>query len=359
MDDALRHTGGARGEQHPERVVEGHVLVVWLDGVAEQRTEVQPSRACTFGDGGVVCPVGVAHQDGVRQGRQAGLDLGEVLDAIDAVAVELVAIHANENGGFELTQPLECRVRRQVRRIDAPDCSDTGRREQANNGLRDIRKDRRDAVARFDAEPPQPPGERSDPVSEFTPGQLGGGVVLADAEYGRRVAQPTSIGVAQNILGKVQPRARVPERPRHPFFAQRRSVETFAQHVEVLAYRFPETREIVDRPAPELAVVGQVHAAGRFDPAHEVPDSTLLTLFARRLPRHLSGIGGCAWTRHRCPFRCGIRRRGVGRVRRHGVRRTRKPARGVRRIRSCCRVLHRASGSSARLRRLPPSWCRS
>ena len=97
VDDALRDAGGARREEHVPRVVEREALR------CEPCAAVRPDEVvpCHRARGRV------ADHDGGADGREAGPDLVEALQAVEPLAAVAVAVGREQHDRLDLSEPVE------------------------------------------------------------------------------------------------------------------------------------------------------------------------------------------------------------------------------------------------------------
>ncbi|GAA4992378.1 hypothetical protein GCM10025734_20390 [Kitasatospora paranensis] len=151
LDDGLRQAGGARGVEHPERVVEGELFEDRLGVVGD---EVLPGQGALGGGG--------AQQRDVHHGvhgRQLAAEFGDDVGAVVVLAAVVVPVDGEQDDRLDLLEPVEDAAGAEVGGAGRPDGADGGGREERDDRLRDVREVRADPVAGADAAGPEGGGE--------------------------------------------------------------------------------------------------------------------------------------------------------------------------------------------------------
>ena len=237
VHDGLRQAGGTRGEQHVERVVEGHPVEREGGGFGE---ELRPRRGLAH----LVVPV--VDPDDVAHGRQPGPDRREVGGLVDVLGAVGVAADGDQDGGLDLGEPVDDAAGPELGSTGGPDRAQRGAGQERHQRLGDVRHVPGDPVAVADAQPDQPGASAADLVGEFAEGQLAAFTGLRVGDHRDGVAV---LGQADHVFGVVQPRAGEPPGAGHLVGPEYLFVG--APYVEVLPDRGPERVEVVDRPLPQ------------------------------------------------------------------------------------------------------------
>ena len=146
VDDRLRLAGGARGEQHAQRVRERDRLEREISRFREQ---LGPGRRV----GQCVRAVGDVHD--VLDGRQPGADLGDLLAAVDVLGAVAVAGDGQQHLRLDLPEPVDHAAGAELRGAARPDRAQAGGGQERHQGLGDVRQVGHHPVAPADAEPLQ------------------------------------------------------------------------------------------------------------------------------------------------------------------------------------------------------------
>ncbi len=280
VHDRLRHPGGTRGVDHPERMGEGHLLELRLALLGPRaRAEIFPGRERGRG------PLGAGQGDHDQRG-QAGQGGGHLVDqggAGELAAPVGVAVAGDEHRRLDLREPVDDRARAEVRRARGPDRADTRGREQADDRLGHVRQQGRDPVAAADTEGAQPARHAGDLTGEVSVGQTPGPGSFGSKDD-RRAIRIGPCG-PQRVTGVIQRGAGEPLHVGHDLAGQDRARAAVAEHLEVVPDRRPERAGLRHRPLPQVGVaVEMLPAAGQ--PADEPGDAGVVDRLLVRLPEH-------------------------------------------------------------------------
>lgn len=151
LDDRLGQAGGAGGVQHPQRVVEGDLLVDRFPVAGDQGVPLQ--RA--LGGGG-------AQQrdvdDGAQRG-QFGAQFRHDRGAVVLLAAVAVAVDGEQDDRLDLLETVEDAAGAEVGGAGGPHAADRGGGQQGDDRLRDVGQVAADPVAGADPEGAQFVGE--------------------------------------------------------------------------------------------------------------------------------------------------------------------------------------------------------
>ena len=161
VHDGLGLAGGARGEQHAQRVVERHGVVARLGRGVEQ---LRPRERVGHGARAVGDLHDVAHG---RQRRAQGGDLGGAVDRLVAVDV---AADGEQHGGLDLGEAVDDAARAELGRARGPHRPEARRGEVGDHGLGDVRGVGGHPVAPADAETLEAGAGAGDGVAQLAAG---------------------------------------------------------------------------------------------------------------------------------------------------------------------------------------------
>ena len=227
VHDRLRQARRAAGVQDPQGVVERHVgELERLAGALEARL---PARA-----------VQVAEGDEVLESSDLAGDGAYGLAPVEVAPAVAVAVDGQQHLGLDLGEAVHDAAGPEVRRAARPHRAEARAGQEARDRLGDVGQVRGDAVARADAERPQPAGDPSRALAQLAPRPLVQLAQLGGVADGHRVV----VAVAEHVAGMAEPRAREPLRPRHGPRAERPLGRRGRLHVEVLPDRGPEPLEV-------------------------------------------------------------------------------------------------------------------
>ncbi len=249
VDDGLGGAGGARGEEHVERVVEGNRLEVEGSGLRRQ-----------------LGPAVVDVDDGGER-RQGGHDLVHLGAAVHVLAPVPIAPRHQQDRGVELAEPVDHASGSELGRTRGPHRAQAGRGQEGDHGLRSVREVPHDPIAGSDPEAGQPEPAASDLVAQVVPRQLARSVRLRPGHDGGPGA-----GGGQCTGGVVESGPGEPSGARHGGPRQHRVVGGGGLDGEEPPDRGPERGKVVDRPAPQLVVVGEPEIELGLEPGQVVPD---------------------------------------------------------------------------------------
>ena len=265
VDDRLRQARGAGGEQRPQRMIERNLRVLELrrgDGAPPEE------RLPVHGVGqrqGVIVRIKVRQVDDVLERGQARGDVAQLRAAVEGLAAVAIAVDAEEHLRGQLGEAVERAALAEIRRAARPGRADGGGRQHRGHGLGDVRHPGDHPVAGHHAERAQLGRERAHAVAEGVPAECGEGSRLAHVQQ-----HVPARGLApQHVLRVVESRAREPLGPGHAAPAQHPGVRDRGLDVEVVPQGPPEALQVLDRPAPERAVVRKALATLTCEPLGE------------------------------------------------------------------------------------------
>ncbi|CAM5535339.1 hypothetical protein SGRIM128S_00048 [Streptomyces griseomycini] len=282
LDDRLGQSGGTGGVEHPQRVVEGHLL--------EDRFRVRggEGRPVQCALGGVGAEQGDVH-DGA-QGGQFAAQFGDDVAAVVLLAAVAVTVDGEQDDRFDLLEAVEDAAGAEIGRAGGPHAAHGRGGEEGDDGLRDVREVAADSVSGTHSQRAQLGREGADLAAQLGPGDGARVMDLVDVQEGRFVR--AGRGRAQRVLGVVQGRAGEPLGARHRAVAQHARAGGRETDVEPLRDRFPEGVQLVHGPAVQRRVApfggGAVVLGG---PRLELGDPCLGDTFRIRLPERL-GVHG-------------------------------------------------------------------
>ena len=239
VHDALRQPGGARGVQHPERVVERHRLVGQL---AAGAGELLP-RDTTF-DRLADDDRGAQRRELLAQRRDRGTDV-ETLAAVD------VPVDGEQHGGLDLGEPVVHGAGAEIRRARRPDRAEAGRGQERHEGLDAVGGERDHAVAAAHADRDEARPRPADQLAQLAAGDRALEAVLPGVDHrGVRVGAGP-----QRLFGVVQRGAREPLRAGHLARSQHGRGRRVEADVQELGDGRPEAVEVGDRPLVQGGVL--------------------------------------------------------------------------------------------------------
>ena len=287
VHDRLRQPGGARREEHVERVVEG-------DGLERRARRARPAGRPTRRRPGARSRRRGRARRARAVGRPARISATCSRRSTGAVAVG-VAADREQHLGLDLAEARQHAARAELRRARRPRRPEAGGGQEGDERLGDVRQVGDDAVAGADAEAPQPRARPRDLVAQLAEGQLDRLARLRARDDGH----PVGVLVGpQRVLGVVQARAREPLGAGHLRARQDALVGRVRAHAEEVPDRAPEALEVVDRPAPQRVVVREVASALVAQPVQVAPDLGRLAHVRGRGPEHVADHGRHVRTSH-------------------------------------------------------------
>ncbi|RPK35203.1 hypothetical protein EES39_33480 [Streptomyces sp. ADI92-24] len=269
VHDALRHAGGPRGPQDPQRVVERDVGEDRPGPAVGQfgppvPGRIRPPRPGRTGPGHVQAVDG----DQMADRGQAVQDLRDVWAPVVLLPPVAVAVRCHQDRRPRLPQPGDDARRAEVGRADRPGGADGGRGQEGHHGLRDVRQITGDAVPGAHSHLAQGGGHARHFVGEPVPRGLHG---LAGLGHGDECGTCVG-GVSEALPREVQPCSGEPGRAGHRRVGEHLVVVADGVQAVVLPHRRPEGREIVGAPPPQCLVAGERQAALCLQPPQEACD---------------------------------------------------------------------------------------
>ena len=251
VHDALGTPGGTRGEQHPQRVVEGGRGHLQAGRCADR---VRP-RQQVAGTG----QPEVRHVHGGPQRGQMLAQLGYLGPPVDFAPVPAVPVRSDQHYRVELGEPGRGAGRRVVLGAGRPHGADAGAGQEGHQRLGGVGQVADDPVPGPDAEAAQRGRERAGLGPQLRPGQGGGDAPLVDRGDRDGVGPGGRQRMAQRVAGVVDLRPREPHRPGHPVVSHY-GAGARGQLPEVVevGHRAPEPVQVPDRPLPQRTVGTQV-----------------------------------------------------------------------------------------------------
>lgn len=292
LDDGLGQSGGAGGVEHPQGVVEGHLLE---HGFRVGGRQGSPFQGAFRGGGAEERDV-----DHRAEGGQFPAQFGDGVAAVVFLSAVAVAVDGEEDDGFDLLEAVQDAAGAEVGRAGGPDAAHGGGGEEGDHGLGDVGEVAADAVAGAYAEGAQFGGEGADLATQLGPGDGGRVVGLVDVQEGGFVR--AGAGRAQGVFGVVQRGAGEPLGAGHGPVAEHARVGGREPNVEPLRDGFPEGVQFVDGPLVQSGVPafgGGSVVLGRpgLEPGDPRPRDALRFWLPERLGvhgRHGAAPGLCA-----------------------------------------------------------------
>ncbi len=278
VHDRLREPGGAGGVEHPQRVVEGHLLEAQILPLPIVRQRIPGHPALQRSE--VRLRVEVWQDDRPLERGDLALEAGHGLHTVEVAAVVAVPVDREQHLRLDLGEAVHHAPRPEVGRATRPDGSQACAREEGGEGLRDVRHVGDDAVAALDPEAAQAGRDPCRRAAELAPGHLG----LVAQLRGVHHRDPVVRLPAEDVLGVAQLRPLEPARARHRAIGEHALVRPLRPNREEVPDRLPERLELRDRPPPELVVVREREPPLRIEPAHVARQRRALACFFRRLP---------------------------------------------------------------------------
>ena len=196
-----------------------------------------------------------------------------------------VGVGGHEDLRLDLTESIQDALGAEVRRARGPHGADRRRAERADDALRQVGHETRDAIARLDARVQQCAGERNDPGIQLAPRQRPVPPRLVAIDDGRLTVPAT-----KQVLGEVQPCVREEARARHPLGMLEDTVAAFADDAGEVPHGPPEVGRAIDRELVERSVVGDRRSVFLADIPHEPREVGVGHTLARRRPEWLCHI---------------------------------------------------------------------
>ncbi len=211
------------------------------------------------------------------------LDLGPPVDALGAVAV---SVDRQDDRRLDLLPPVDDALRAELRRTRGEHCAEARRREQQDEGLRDVGRVGGDPVAGCDPRSDQTCAGTCDLVAQLASRQTYVIAALRGGDHDNVVVGAPRH--AQHDLGVVEAYVREPHRAGHRRIGKGGRRITVGREVELPPHGTPEVVRLRDRPGPQLVVVGE----RAVEPPHELLEPR--AAIERRAPEDVghSGIVG-------------------------------------------------------------------
>jgi hypothetical protein len=177
----------------------------------------------------------------------------------------------------------------ELRRAGRPHGAETRGGEERDDRLWDVRQVRDDTISGLDAEPPEACPRPRHLLAQLAERELARLTRLRDGDDRHRVR---ILVAPEHVLGVVQPRAGKPLGPRQIVRSEHPLVRLVRLDREVVPDRCPEAREVVDGPAPQLAVVREVEAPFTPEPGQVVRELRVLARVRGRRPEDAPWVSG-------------------------------------------------------------------
>ena len=283
VGDRLRQSGGAGGEQDPQRMAERHLLELELRGrhgrvIHDLVPGLRPGRPSDR-------PPGRSrHVDHLLQAGQQRDDLLHLGTAVVVPAAVAVAVHAEQDLRRQLPEPVADPAPAEVGGAAGPDGPDAGGGQHGDHRLRDVRHAGGHPVAGADPHGAQPGGQHPDAVREVRPGQPRERRGLRLVVQGR-FAGPLA---AQHVLRIVQPGSGEPVGAGHGPGAEDRRRPDRGLDAAVVPDRLPESVKVGHRPVPQRVIVGEVKPALPGEPPGERGDVGAADAVRSRRPQQVT-----------------------------------------------------------------------
>ncbi len=310
VHDRLRQARRARGVEHPQRVVERHLLE--LSAVALVRARAARSRAFR------------ARARKARRRRRPGR----------AASRCAARWKLGEDRAHDLACGRSPCRRGGSRRPRAAPSARSGRSGRSRCARR-TRARRWTRSRRCSQRPGTPPPSRGcsactrqrDPRARRRASAARAAAAATCDASSPQVISPSSrssevctiavacriVAWAQQVLRVVQLGAGEPLRPGHRSGRRARARRARGDHAEEIPDASPEVLELIDRPLPQLAVASEGLAAALAGPAHEARHLGLLEYLRLKAARAAAGLAG--WTSVRSHSHLGLARGAVAQVR--------------------------------------------
>ena len=273
----------ARGVDDPQRMAEREALVAGCGIPGHGRL---PARA--------LAPIDRAflrqrplHLHDMLDAGQLGQQLRDFPGPVVRLAVVAVAVHGEQHLGFDLAQAVQHDGRPHVGRAAGPDGADAGAGQKCDHRFGAVGHVAGHAVARPHAPAAQRGRQGGGGAFQLGPGNRLQRHILAARDHGR----PIRRGMAEHMLGKIQPRPGKPLGARHAAPAQRGLAFAIGLDVEEAPDRLPEVVQMLDRPAPQLGVIVGRNAFFPCQPVLVLRQAAGLQLLGARGPENVGGGG--------------------------------------------------------------------
>ena len=204
VDDRLGQPGGARREQHTQRMVERHLLEL---GCPVAGGQLVPGDEVGAERGPVEIVAPVCHIDDVADRWQGGDDVGDVAAAVDVGVAVPIAADGEEHRRLDLGEAVDDAALAELGSAGRPRRTEAGAGEEGGEGLGDVRQVAHDAVAASHSEPLQPGSRPADEGGELAERQRDRRARLGTGDDGDRVGGEAT---ADDVLGVVEPGAAEP-----------------------------------------------------------------------------------------------------------------------------------------------------
>ncbi len=263
MHDPLGPAGGARGEQHPQRVAERHRLRYQVSRTRGAR----PAEPSGCGVRGEAEP---GKHDRRAQGGQQRGQLADVPAPVECPPAVPVSVGRDEHHRLQLPQAVGRRRRRVVLAAAGPDGAEARRGQEGDDRLGRVRHVPRDPVPGTDSQIAQQRGQVAGLLAQHPPRQQ-----AADRSFSRLPGfpgvdqrDPVRVASPEHLLDVADPRSGEPLDVRHDRPGQHPLVRRLRADAEVVPDGGPELLEPVHRPPPQLQVVaGQLGPPAPGEPA--------------------------------------------------------------------------------------------
>jgi hypothetical protein len=280
VHDRLGQAAGAAGVDDPQRMVEGQPLRLEVPRVAGQQRAQVPGAPARRGE---LVGLGVAVQAGPQDHV---LDRGQAVEqhvqqraAVMVAPAPGAAVAADQHLGPDLAEAVEHRADTHVGRADRPDRAKAGAGQEGHHRLRRAGQVGGDPVIAADAHAAQRHRQRGHLAAQLRPAhpQRAPGRLqhLVAEQDGGQVGAVRLVGMAEDLAGVVELRARKPDRARHPAIGQRHHRRDRRLDVEPVPQGAPEAFRVIDRPLPEIVVVVEMPSALQRQPVEKRGDPCL------------------------------------------------------------------------------------
>ena len=164
VDDRLGQAGGARREQHAQRVVERHLIELERPIAVDELVPPDQRHGDRVRVDGVAA---VLHLDDIAHRRQRGDDVGDLGAPVDVACAVHVAADDEQHRRFDLGEAVDDAAFAELGSARRPRRTEAGAGEKGGERLGDVRQVADDAVARSHAQSLQPGPRPADERGEL------------------------------------------------------------------------------------------------------------------------------------------------------------------------------------------------